>query len=264
MAIHAVNGHIAGMDYIRFGTGSQVLVMLPGLGDGLQTVKGTALPMAWMYRIFSRQFTVYMFSRKTDLDDGITTRDMARDLSEGMDALGIGRAHVLGVSMGGMIAQWLAIDFPEKVGRLVLTVTAPKANPVLVSSVEQWMDLARQGDHTAFMDSNLRILYSDSYYRKNRWTLPLLGWLTRPKSYRRFLIQAEACLRHDATDRLAQITAPTLIVGGEQDRALGPEASRDLAMAIPGAELKMYPQYGHSLYEEAADFNALVLDFLTE
>lgn len=59
------------MDYIRFGSGKEVLLILPGLGDGLQTVKGTALPMAWMYRRFARNYTVYAFSRINHLPKNI-------------------------------------------------------------------------------------------------------------------------------------------------------------------------------------------------
>ena len=66
------------MDYICFGTGEKILVMLPGLGDGLRSMKGTALPMALMYRSFARDFKVYVFSRKNVLPKGYTTRDMAR------------------------------------------------------------------------------------------------------------------------------------------------------------------------------------------
>ena len=263
MCDHAKNGHIQGTDYIRFGSGSRTLVMLPGLGDGLQTVKGMALPMAWMYRIFAKAFTVYMFSRRQDLPEGHTTRDMARDLAEAMDRLGIAQADILGVSMGGMIAQWLAIDHPEKVNRLILAVTASRPNPILEDAVREWMDLARQGDHGAFMDSNVRMIYSDAYYRKNRFLIPLMGKLTKPRSYRRFLILAEACLQHDTFSRLSEIRHQTLIIGGEQDRALGVRASREMAAQIPNAALKLYPQWGHGLYEEAKDFNQVVLDFLT-
>ena len=102
------------MDYIRFGTGPRTLIILPGLGDGLQTVKGTALPMALMYRMFSKEFTVYAFSRKNNLPEGCTTRDMARDQAEAMSVLGIETADIFSVSMGGMIAQHLAIDYPER------------------------------------------------------------------------------------------------------------------------------------------------------
>ena len=263
MLHQAKNGHIAGADYIRFGTGREILVILPGLGDGLRTVKGTALPMAWMYRSFVKDFTVFCFSRKSELPEGHSTRDMARDLQDAMDALGIEKAHVLGVSMGGMIAQWLAIDHPEKVDRLVLTVTSSRPNPVLTASIEEWTALARQSDHTALMDSNLQKIYSPDYYRRNKWMIPLVGKLTKPKSYGRFLIQAQACLDHDAFRHLSEIHAPTLVIGGEQDLALGPEASREIASRIPGAQLNMYPQWGHGLYEEAPDFNRTVLDFLT-
>lgn len=250
------------MQYIRFGRGKRILIMLPGLGDGLTTVKGTALPMAVMYRMFSADFTVYMFSRRDHLPEGYTTRDMARDLKDAMDALNINTADVMGVSMGGMIAQHFAADYPDRVGKLILAVTCAQPNPDLTESVGEWIGLAKRGDHTAFMDSNLRRMYSEAYCRKNRRMIPLIGRLTRPKSYDRFFIQANACLAHNAAERLAEIAAPTLVVGGEQDRALGAEASREIAGALPDAILKMYPEWGHALYEEAKDFNSVVLDFL--
>ena len=78
------------MEYIRFGSGKRILVMLPGLGDSLRSMKGTALPMALMYRCFAKDFTVYAFSRKNELPVGYTTRDMARDQAEAMEQLGIG------------------------------------------------------------------------------------------------------------------------------------------------------------------------------
>ena len=250
------------MEYIRFGTGKRVLIMLPGLGDSLRSMKGTALPMAVMYREFAKEFTVYAFSRKNELPHGYTTRHMARDQAEAMEQLGIERADIFGVSMGGMIAQWLAIDYPEKVNKLILTVTSARPNPVLNESITEWADCAKRGDHTAFMKSNLWRIYSEEYCRKNAWMVPLLGKLTKPKSYDRFFIQADACLTHDAYDVLQQINTPTLVIGGEQDKALGGDPSREIAAKIPGAALKMYPQWGHGLYEEAKDFNREVLKFL--
>ena len=265
---NAYNGRVTvgktDMDYIRFGKGKKNLVILPGLGDGLTTVKGTAIPMAWMYRLFAKDFTVYMFSRKNALPEGCSTRDMAKDQAEAMTLLGIEKADLLGVSMGGMIAQHLAIDFPEKIGKLVLVVTCAGTNGILEEAVGQWMAQAEAGDHTALMDSNLRLIYSDDYYRKNRWMVPVMGKLTKPKSYDRFLIQAKACLRHDALDGLKQIEATTLVIGGEKDRALGPDASREIAAKIPGARLLMYENWGHGLYEEEKTFNRTVLNFLKE
>ena len=250
------------MDYIRFGSGKRILVMLPGLGDGLRSMKGTALPVAFMYRLFTKEFMVYAFSRKNVLPVGYTTRDMARDQAEAMERLGISKADIFGVSMGGMIAQHLAIDYPEKVGKLILTVTSSRPNPILTESIEEWVSCAKRGDHTALMDSNVRRIYSEDYYRKNNWMVPIMGKLTKPKSYDRFFVQADACLTHDAYESLNYIKAPTLVIGGEKDLSLGGDASKEIAAKIPSAELQMYAQWGHGLYEEAKDFNQVVLDFL--
>jgi pimeloyl-ACP methyl ester carboxylesterase len=92
--------------------------------------------------------------------------------------------------------------------------------------------------------------------------VPIMGKLTKPKSYDRFYIQADACLTHDAYESLNQIQAPTLVIGGEKDISLGGDASREIAEKMPGAELRMYAQWGHGLYEEAKDFNQVVLNFL--
>ncbi len=250
------------MEYVRFGSGEKNLVILPGLGDGLRTMKGTAVPVAAMYRLFGSDFTVYVFSRKNLLPKMYSTRDMARDLMLAMKALSVEKADILGVSMGGMIAQHFAADYPQMLGKLILAVTCPGANDIMTEAIELWMDMAKRGDHMALMDSNVRRIYTDGYYQKTKRTIPLVAAMSKPKSYERFLIQAQACLTHDAYDRLPQITAPTLVIGGEQDRVVGSEPSRMLAERIPGARLHMYPDQGHGLYDEVKDFNQFVLDFL--
>lgn len=266
MLWNAKNGRVkfpdTDMDYIRFGSGERILMMLPGLGDGLRSMKGMALPFAMLYRAFAKDYTVYVFSRKNTLPEGCTTRDMARDLKKAMTALGIQKADLFGVSMGGMIAQHFAADYPEAVGKLVLVVTSARPNPILVESVTEWMEQARRGDHVALMDSNVRRIYSDAYYQRNKWLVPITGRVTKPKSYTRFLVQANACLTHDASDRLHKIHAETLVMGGEQDNTLGGGASREIAAKIPNARLRMYPGQGHGLYEEVKDFNQTVLEFL--
>ena len=268
MLYNAKNGKVkfpdGVMEYIRFGTGERQLVLLPGLGDSLRSMGGLAIPMALMYRTFAKDFTVHVFGRKYPAPEGAGTREMARDVKRAMDTLKVGRADLVGVSMGGMIAQFIAADFPEKVNKLVLTVTCPCPNPTLEAAVGEWEDLARKGDHTAFMESNLRLIYSADYYRKNAWTLPLVGTLTKPKSYQSFLVCARACRTHDAFGELSKIRASTLVIGGRQDRCLGGEASEEIARQISGARLIMYEQWGHGLYEEAKDFNRLVLDYLRE
>ena len=268
MLYKAKNGRIpfpgTDMDYIRFGTGKRALILLPGLGDGLRTMKGMAVPAAMMYRAFAREYTVFMFSRKNRMPRGYTTRDMARDQRRAMEALGISRADVVGISMGGMIAQHLAADAPEMVRRLVLVATCPCPNALLTESVTEWMECAQRDDHKGLMESNVRRIYTQDYADRRKWAFPIAGQVRKPRSYERFYIQAQACMSHDSLARLSMISSPTLVIGGEKDRALGSEGSYRIAEGIPGARLWMYPQYGHGLYEEAKDFPWRVLNFLLE
>lgn len=268
MFMHAKSGTLqlskGSMDYIRFGSGKRTLIILPGLGDSLRSMRGLALPTALIYRVFAKHYTVYMFSRRQNLQMGCTTRELAQDQIEAMDVLGIRQADLAGISMGGMLSQQLASLYPERIRRLVLVVTCCEPNPIITKSVNEWMDCARSGDHTALMESNVRLIYTDAYYRRNKWLVPVMGLLTKPKSYDRFLIQANACLHHNAREQLCRIQAETLVVGGEKDAALGGDASRVLAANIPNARLVMYPEGAHGLYDEEKGFRKLVLDFLLD
>lgn len=130
-----INGYET--DFISFGKGDKNLIIIPGLGDGIKTVKGTAIPFAFMYRIFAKKYKVYVFSRKNNLPEVYSTREMAKDLHDTMQELGIQDADVFGVSMGGMIAQYLAIDYPINVHKLVLAVTLARQNNTVKSSWKQ-------------------------------------------------------------------------------------------------------------------------------
>ena len=199
---HPQNGRLllqtGTMDYIRFGSGERTMVLLPGVGDGLKTVKGMAVPFALLYRELAKDFTVYSFSRGNALSEGTTTRDMAAELSEAMDMLGLSDAAVVGVSQGGMIAEWLAIDHPEKVSRLVLVVTTARSNPTLQACIDRWSEMARKGDYQGIMLDTAERSYSPKRVRQARLTYRLLGSVGKPESFERFLIEARSCVSHDA------------------------------------------------------------------
>ena len=249
------------MDYIRFGNGERTLVMLPGVGDGLKTVKGMALPFALLYRKLTKDFTVYVFSRRRALPPHMTTREMAGDLKEAMAALGLSQAAVVGVSQGGMIAQWLAIDHPDRVRKLVLTVTLSRPNDTVRAVIARWTEMAKRGDYRGIMLDTAERSYSEKRLRQARLEYRLLGSVGKPGSFDRFLTQAESCVTHDAYDRLDGIRCPTLVIGGTDDRIVTGQASRELAEKIPGAKLYLYEGLGHGLYEEAPDFLTRVAAF---
>ena len=242
------------MYYVSFGAGKKKLVVLPGLSDGLTTVKGKAFILSFPYQKFFGDYTVYMFSRKTNMPEGYSIRDMADDQALAMKALGIDRAYLLGVSQGGMIAQYIAIDHPELLKKLILGVTAPNANAVVRDTVTAWIDMAVRGDHTALMVDTAEKMYSEKYLQKNRKYFSLLAGFTKPRTYDRFLKNADAILRFDCRDELSKISCPTLIIAGSEDHTIGTEAASELHGAIPGSELYVYDRLGHGVHEEAKDF----------
>ena len=266
MLYNAHNGSVrvgnSEMDYISFGNGNKNLIMLPGLGDGLSTVKGMALVFSIMYRIYAKKFTVYVFSRKNHLQEGYSTRKMAKDHAEAMAVLGISKADILGISQGGMIAQYLAIDYPDLVDKLVLTVTLSKQNSGVQAVITNMIKLAEQGNHKGLMIDTAEKSYSENYLKKYRLLYPLLGRIGKPKSYNRFLIQAASCVQHNTYEKLGNIVCPTLVIGGDDDKIVGVAASIELADKIKDSELFIYKGLGHAVYEEAKDFNKRVISFL--
>lgn len=266
MLWNAKNGTVAigitKMYYISFGSGDKTLILLPGLSDGLVTVKGKAPMLAALYRILCKQYTVYMFSRKNDLPENCSIRDMAADQAEAMRKLGIEKASVVGVSEGGMIAQLLAIDDPDLVENLVIVSSAPSANELVRTAVTRWIETAKRKDHKQLMIDTVEMNYSEARLKQYRKTYPVIGMVGKPKSYRRFLINANAILNFDAKDEIGKISCPVLIIAGEEDKIVGVQASYEMKEKISGSSLYIYPGLGHAVYEEAKDFNKRILDFL--
>ena len=249
------------MYYVSFGHGSRDLIVLPGLSDGLATVKGKALILKAPYKRFLNEYTVYMFSRKNDMPEGYTIRQMAEDQAAAMKELGIGRAAVLGVSQGGMVAQYLAIDHPGSVEKLILAVTAPYANDIVKDAVGSWIGMAKQKDHVRLMTDTAERMYSKAYLDKYRKLFPVMAAFTRPHIYERFFRNAYAIMDFDARDELSKICCPTLIIAGDDDNTVGNDAPYELNESIPGSKVYIYHGLGHGVFEDAKDFYDRVYEF---
>ena len=246
-------------DYIRFGSGKRALIMIQGLNT--RGINGAALSLAYMYRIFAKEYTVYLFDRRPVVYDGITVRDMAADIASAMDALGLMNADVFGTSQGGMIAQYLAIDRPDLVRKLVLAVTLSRNNDTVKQVVGDWIEMAERGDMKRFVLDMAEKMYSETYVKKYRPIMPLLTILQKPKDVKRFVILAKSCLTCDTYDILDKIKCPTLVIGGKQDKVVSGVASEEIAEKL-GCALHMYENLGHAAYEEAKDFNRRIIEFL--
>lgn len=247
------------MDYITFGNGTKPLLMIQGLNTN--GIKGSAVPLAMMYRIFAKEYKVYLFDRRKDLPENVTVRELAADLSMAMDTLGLKCADVFGVSQGGMIAQYLAIDRPDLVSKLVLAVTLSENNDTVEKAIGDWIRMTQQADWKALVNDMAVKMYSDAYIRKYKIMMPLLTTMQKPKDVKRFITLAEACLTCDAYEDLDKINCPVFVIGGKCDKVVTGEASEEIAEKL-GCEIYMYENLGHAAYEEAKDFNQRVLGFL--
>ena len=252
------------INYVEFGKGKKNLILIPGGGDGLRTVKGMALPLAFMYKKFSKEYKVYIPSRRNEIKEGFSIKDMGDEVAKLMDQLGIQNADIIGVSQGGMIAQQIAINHPEKVNKLVLVVTAPRTNDLIKEAVGGWIKSAEKGEYKPIFVDTAERTYTEKKLKKYRKMYSILSKLTKPKSFERFIIQAKAILGHNAYDELYKIKAETLIIGAEKDRIVGVDASKELNERIENSQLYIYEEYSHGVYEEAKDFNDRILEFLNK
>ncbi len=257
----AVSLACGSMDYAVFGYGSKPFVIIGGLS--LRDVKGAGAGLALMYRMFAKEYRVYVLDKKSDIAEGCTTADLAEDTAAAMDALGIADACVMGVSLGGMIAQELAIRHPKLVKKLILGVTASRVNDTMTAVVGNWITLAEKGDFGGIVADMLEVMYSETYVKRYGWMFPFLAKFAKPKNELRFIRLAKACLTCNTYDRLEAITCPTLVLGGADDRIVTAEASLEIVGKC-GCSYHLYKGLGHAAYEEAADFNDRIKQFLDE
>ena len=252
------------MYYVEAGTGSPVLLIMGFGGDHT----------AWAFQMgaFSARHRVIAFDNRgvgqtESPDHPYATRMMAADALGLMDLLGIDRAHVIGVSMGGMIAQELALKSPDRVRSLHLGCTFARPDAYMLALNAAWRDMRiGLGREATLRTLGLWLFAPSTYAERPDLVETLLQTALAnpyPQSVTGFLRQGEAVAAHDTRDRLSAIRCPTLVSVAEDDILVPPRFSREIAARIRGAELRLIPAAGHGYFLEQPDaFNALSLDFI--
>ncbi|HWQ28060.1 MAG TPA: alpha/beta fold hydrolase [Dehalococcoidia bacterium] len=266
MPVVRVNG--VDLYYEERGTGDPLL-LIQGFGGNV-VAWGPLIPaMAEHFRVIA--FDNRDAGRSSQASAPYTIADMAGDAAGLLETLGISSAHVLGASMGGMIAQEFALRYPSKLRALVLMcTTCGGPNSAGWDELCRRLDLVRDLREAPAPDSEL--------------VQEQLSWMFTPEflanptpAFQEFIVsllqypapldgmkrQAEAIRAHDTYDRLPQIAAPTLVIAGEGDPLIPAENSRILAQRIPGAQLILYPRVRHGFNLEIPDrVHADILSFL--
>jgi 3-oxoadipate enol-lactonase len=245
----------------------------PRHGDPILMIQGLgADSRGWtLQRLhFARRHRVITFDNRGvgRSDKPIGTYDlerMALDAIEVLDDAGVASAHVVGASMGGIIAQVVALRHPARVQSLVLACTACRHQPWRRELLAEWAELARDRGMRTFAAENLRWLVGSRSLRRFWPAFNALSPVFISAPQHAFIAQTRAILAMDDDLRyeLGAIAAPTLVIVGSQDILTPLADSEELAELIPGAELAIVRGGAHGFMIEAAGaFNRTVAEFL--
>lgn len=192
-----------------------------------------------------------------------TFEDLADDLRGLLDELGIARAHVVGLSMGGVIARLLALRHPERIARLVLCSTLASIGASAGSTWKERAQRVREGGMAALVDSSLAHWFPAHALGACTPAVEHVRAMVQATSAEAYLAVCEAVARLDFFHRQPEIRARTLVLAGAEDPNLPTLAPQALASAISGAELTVFPGAGHFPNLDVFEaFNQRLLDFL--
>ncbi|MDQ3720060.1 MAG: alpha/beta hydrolase [Actinomycetota bacterium] len=247
-----------------------------GEGEPLLCVQGLSVnTLGWALQVqaFAAAHRTVIFDnrdvgRSTIVESGYEIAAMAADALALADVLGLDRFHLLGVSMGGAVAQEVALGAPDRVSTLTLGVTFARGGAWARKLGETWGARRLKQSREEHIDELLLLTLSEGFYENEGAVDYVRGLMLadpNPQPAEAFVRQLEASSRHDAHDRLGSLELPTHVIGGEHDILIPVWKSRELAELVPGARLTVIEGSPHGAnLERAEEFNRLVLDFVAE
>lgn len=238
------------------------LLLLAGIGYGtwLWFKQLPALAPHYQVIVFDNRGA----GRSDKPDEEYTVALMAQDAYELLRGLGLSRAHILGVSLGGFIAQQLVLAHPELVKNLVLCSTS-FGGPNMVLPRGEVLQFMALGAGKETFQYGLELAFSREYYQQHPREIAQLTRPMRrnPQPRYAYLRQLMAPVNFCSEERLLEIRCPTLVLAGEDDPVVPAENSRRLAAQLPQAHLKIFPGARHLFFiERAEEANQTILEFL--
>ncbi len=246
-----------------------------GNGEPVVLIQGLSLDSSTWFNqvtVLSQKYQVILFDNRgvgqTDApDQAYSTEMMADDAAALLKFLNVDNAHILGFSMGGMIAQIIALKYPELVKSLLLTATAARFPARAKHLVQIWL---RMLNENVSLETRIRegFLwgYTNEFFEHDEAVTASVNLALNhpyPLSNQGFVGQVAALMQHDTRSRISQISVPTLVLIGGDEILIPIEFSEELAAKIPKAELVILERGGHNCWMEFPEpFNQAVMQFL--
>jgi 3-oxoadipate enol-lactonase len=256
--------------------GQELYYEVHGEGEPLLCVTGLAMDtLGWLPQLaaFSARHRTVIFDnrdvgRSSMADGAYEIRDMAQDALALADGLELESFHLLGVSMGGAIAQEMALAAPDRVRTLTLAVTFPAGNAYARKLAETWGSRVQNMTREQRIDELLLFTMSEQWFEDAgtvEWLRGVMLEHPHPQPAEAFARQIGAASRHACGERLGTLEMPVHVIGAERDILVPVWKSHEVAELIPGAKLTILEGAHHGLtLERAEEFNAAVLDFIAE
>jgi 3-oxoadipate enol-lactonase len=244
-------------------SGATPVLMIQGLGASKNAWNLQRIAMATRFRIIS--FDNRGAGRSDKPTEPFTLEQMADDALAVLDAAGIETAHVVGASMGGVISQIVAVKYPQRVRSLTLVCTACRNHPWRQELLQSWAKTAEEKGMIEVGKEAAQWVMSPRSFRRLVPAFTWMGPLAALRPRHSFVSQIDAILntREDLVDQLSTITAPTMVIVGNQDILTPRGDSEEIAERIPNAELVVISGAAHGLMmEHSSTFNKILIEFL--
>ena len=243
--------------------GATPILMIQGLGASKNAWNLQRIAMATRFRSISLDNRGAGRSDKPT--QPFTLEQMADDAIAVLDAAGVETAHVVGASMGGVISQIIAVKYPHRVRSLTLVCTACRNHPWRQELLQSWAHTAEEKGMIEVGKEAAQWVMSPRSFRRLVPAFTWMGPLAALRPRHSFVSQIQAILdtREDLVDELSSITAPTMVIVGNQDILTPRGDSEEIAERIPNAELVVISGAAHGLMmEHSTTFNKILIEFL--
>ncbi|MHA2005163.1 MAG: alpha/beta fold hydrolase [Candidatus Thorarchaeota archaeon] len=251
------------MFYKTAGEGDPVL-LIHGLGGDHRGWEFQEKDLAARFHIIMPDLRGHGQTTVEELGMMIPPNLVADDLNALLEHLGHEMVHVVGISLGGLVAQNFVLRYPKRVDKLVLVDTTPKITEDLIDVVYSWREAQVEGGDEAYFWTSLRSGYSDEWIENNPDMVQYLKEKSADTNDEGVLAAGLGFSTIEFTEQLSNIKAKTLVIHGEDDRIMKLELGRMLHDGIKGSKLKVLEGCGHSPTVQMTDeFNDILITFLS-